>query len=436
MKKTLLAYYLLTGVFSICLTIKSHADVNPGDTITKENVAQAETLLTPATRWMVEHGMTMSIIATKKVHWPKAYQDATEKYAAQVIIDPDGRDIANYVAGCPFPTIDINDPLAGFKVIWNHEQPPYLIDNLGVEYVAELVDNSGSVARTYESTFHQLMWMGRLYTEPKPTIAHNPPLRRTEWFGPLTQPNDLKGLVSILFRYTPRDTADDIYVYAPERRKVARVSIANRSDALGGSDFDFDSFYGFNGNIPHWTFRILAEKELLAVVHSGKYGDSSAWCAPRDGKHGILSALPCVSWEKRRVWIIEGTPTAYPREYGYSKRVLYMDQDFFAPLIQEMHDQNGELWKAMVGCISYTTKPYEGYPARPLAGGKYNYEDEWPFTSHWALVDLQTGSATTGDSPPANKQPSEWRTEWYFNEPIPNNTPEVYSPNYLTRSGH
>ncbi len=435
MKKTLLSYYLLTAVFSISLTIKSQADVNPGDTITKENAAQAESLLTPATHWMVEHGMRMSILATKKVHWPKAYQEATEKYAAQVIIDPDGRDIANYVAGCPFPTIDINDPLAGFKVMWNHEQPPYLIDNLGVEYVAELVDSSGAVARTYESTFHQLMWMGRLYTEPKPTIAHNPPLRRSEWFGPLTQPNDLKGLVSILFRYTPRDTADDIYAYVPERRKVARVSIANRSDALGGSDFDFDSFYGFNGNIRHWTFRILAEKELLAVVHSDKYGDSSAWCAPRDGKHGILAALPCVPWEKRRVWIIEGTPTAFPREYGYSKRVLYMDQDFFAPLIQEMHDQNGELWKAMVGCISYTTKPYEGYPARPLAGGKYNYEDEWPFTSHWVLVDLQTGSATTGDSPPSYKQPSEWRTDWYFNESISNNTPEVYSPNYLTRSG-
>jgi len=54
---------------------------------------------------------------------------------------------------------------------------------------------------------------------------------------------------------------------------------------------------------------------------------------------------------------------------------------------------------------------------------------------HWVLIDLQAGSATTGDSPPGDKQPSEWQTDWYFNESISNNTPEVYSPNYLTRSG-
>ena len=50
MKKTLPPYYLLAGVFSICLTIKSQADVNPRDAITKENVAQAEMPLAPATR--------------------------------------------------------------------------------------------------------------------------------------------------------------------------------------------------------------------------------------------------------------------------------------------------------------------------------------------------------------------------------------------------
>ena len=59
------------------------ADVQPGDTITKDNMSQAEPLLTPSTRWMVERGMPIQVIATKKVTWPKAYEDATEKFAAQ-----------------------------------------------------------------------------------------------------------------------------------------------------------------------------------------------------------------------------------------------------------------------------------------------------------------------------------------------------------------
>ncbi len=90
-------------------------EVKPGDTITKENMAEAEDLLIPSTRWMLGQGITMEIIETKKVAWPKAYTEATEKYSGQVQISEDGRAISNYTAGCPFPNIDINDPLAGFK---------------------------------------------------------------------------------------------------------------------------------------------------------------------------------------------------------------------------------------------------------------------------------------------------------------------------------
>jgi hypothetical protein len=115
----------------------------------------------------------------------------------------------------------------------------------------------------------------------------------------------------------------------------------------------------------------------------------------------------------------------------YSKRILYIDQDFFFPIVQEMYDQDGALWKAMLVCFFYTQKPYAGYPAKPLAGGKYNNEDEWPFAPNWLLVDLQHGTATTGDGPPGTKAPAEWAHEWYFNENVSINTPAVYSTNYL-----
>jgi hypothetical protein len=416
-------------------TGSARAEVAPGDTITKDNLTQAEAFLTPATRWMVEQGMTIQVIETKRVEWPKAYKEATEKYAAQVKISEDGRDITNYIAGCPFPAIDVNDPLAGFKVMWNHEQSPAVIDNAGTTFVAEVVNSKGSSDRSYEMAWKRLMWNGRLYTDPKPVIAHTPPTRHSNLFGPIFMPQDLKGLALLFFHYIPRDTPDDTYVYAPEMRKVRRISFANRSDALGGSDFDVDSMFGFNGSIAHWTFRVIAEREILAIVHSGKYGDPSQWCAPRDGKHGILSALPCVSWEKRKVFVVEGTPTAYPRDYAYSKRVLYMDREFFGPIVHEMYDQNNELWKGMVPAIFYTKKPYEGYPKNPISGAKYNYEDEQSFVPNWTLVDIKNIQATIGEAPPSNKKPNEWRNEWYFNEDISNNEPTTYSTSALGQGG-
>jgi hypothetical protein len=133
------------------------ADVKAGDTITKENMASAEEFLTPAMKWYVEHGMPMKIVDYKKIEWPKAFKEATEKYSGQVKISPDGRDIFNYVAGAPFPQIDANDPLVGFKIMWNQEQKPAYTDNVGTEWIVELINSKGEMERRYSSGFWRRM---------------------------------------------------------------------------------------------------------------------------------------------------------------------------------------------------------------------------------------------------------------------------------------
>ncbi len=59
----------LCGFLALVLVISTAGlgwtEVKPGDTITKENMTQAQDLLTPSTLWMVEWGMPMEIIETK-----------------------------------------------------------------------------------------------------------------------------------------------------------------------------------------------------------------------------------------------------------------------------------------------------------------------------------------------------------------------------------
>ena len=93
----------------------------PGDVVNKSNMAQAQDVLSPTANWMINQGMNMHVGAYREYEWPRLYAEATEKYAGQVQITEDGRQIFNYVAGCPFPNIDSNDPLGGAKVMWNHE---------------------------------------------------------------------------------------------------------------------------------------------------------------------------------------------------------------------------------------------------------------------------------------------------------------------------
>ncbi len=418
--------------FSPALTV---ADVKDGDVITKANMDQAGDLLIPGVKWFVNNGMPIKVGPYKKVELPKLFKEATEKYSGQVKLSADGHEVLNYVAGVPFPNVDPNDPMAGFKLMWNQEQKANYVDNVGTEWIVELVNSKGELERTYGSQFwRRMMWIGRLYTDPKPVVPHNPAMKYTEQFGPLFIPNDLKGSGVLNNRYLGADVPDDSYMYLPELRRVRRISVANRSDAFWGVDMDLDSLWGFNSKVSYWTFRLLAEKEILAPVHMGKYGTRDVWCAAPDGKSGPLAFSPCnITWEKRKVWVVEGVPTAYS-QYAYSKRILYIDKDFYGVSFSEIFDQGGELWKMWFNMFEYSKKPYEGYPTKPLEGGKYNYEDEWAFTPHGMMVDMQTVHSTKWDAPSGYVKPSEWVNEWYFNEATSINTEQAYSVNFLIQS--
>jgi hypothetical protein len=340
----------------------------------------------------------------------------------------------NYVAGAPFPQIDPNDPLVGYKIMWNQEQKPAYTDNVGTEWIVELINSKGEMERRYSSGFwRRMMWTGRLYSDPKPVVPNNPAMRYTEQFGPLFEPNDLKGAGVLSNRYMAADMPDDSYMYLPELRRVRRISVSNRSDAFWGTDYDLDALWGFNSKVGFWTFRLLAEKEFLAPMHSGGYGKRIA-CKPSDGTHGTLAFMPCgINWEKRKMWVVEGLPTAFS-QYAFSKRIMYIDKDTLGVWLMEAYDQGGELWRVFFNHFDYSKKPYEGYPARGIEGAKYNYEDEWAFDPHGMAADLQTAHGSPWDAPSGYSQPTDWVNEWYFNESTPINTAAAFSINSLIQS--
>jgi hypothetical protein len=72
-------------------------------------------------QWCVKRGFPITVTETKHVEWPKAYKEATEKYAPQVKLSADGLAVQNYVAGQPFPNLDMKDPQLALKIMWNYE---------------------------------------------------------------------------------------------------------------------------------------------------------------------------------------------------------------------------------------------------------------------------------------------------------------------------
>src|SRR5215469_6881147 len=113
---------------------KSFADVKPGDFITPANASKVQDLVSPGVYYKVQHGMSMKIIPSERVDWPPPYKDATEKYSGQVRLTDDHRSLLGYVAGQPFPLIDVNDPQVATKIIWNNVFRPNTTDDYDLRF--------------------------------------------------------------------------------------------------------------------------------------------------------------------------------------------------------------------------------------------------------------------------------------------------------------
>ena len=96
-------------VLGICIAPVS-AQVQPGDFITPDNASKVQNLVSPGQYLRVLHGMSIKVVPTERIDWPPPYKDATEKYSEQVRLTADRRSIVGYVAGLPFPLLDLNDP--------------------------------------------------------------------------------------------------------------------------------------------------------------------------------------------------------------------------------------------------------------------------------------------------------------------------------------
>ncbi len=400
------------------------ADVKPGEKFNAANVAQIKDLISPGVQWCVEHGMPITIAETKPIALPTAYREATEKYSGQVQLSPDGRIMSGYVAGMPFPKIDPNDPLVANKIMWNYDRKSLITDDQDLRNFDADTGTiySGGKEMGIERHFlldhlRTLNYDGRLYVDPKPLLEPNAEkVQSKQGLYPILEPFDLKGVGTLSYRYLDIEKQDDTWLYLPTLRRVRRLSSAQRSDALFGQDTDVDSYYGYAGSPAWMDWKFLGEREMLGVMHAQhfpvKWADGSANFAFDD------------VWEKRKVYVVEGTPRL--AQYAYSKRVIFIDKETYAVLYSDIFDRAGNLWKVWINDFSFRK---EAFP-----GAKDQYPDEMGFLPAIIMVDMQLVHATKA-SLPSPRFPGE--QGWYFNQGAKSGTTvEWFTVAAMTAASH
>jgi hypothetical protein len=239
----------------------------------------------------------------------------------------------------------------------------------------------------------RLNWNGRLYVDPMPEKPNPQGYRAQMGLYPILEPFDLKGVGAVTNRYIDPGKQDDSWLYLPALRRVRRLSTAQRSDALFGQDTDVDSYDGYAGHIAWMKWKYLGERDVIGVMHARHF--------PVKWHEKVDWAFDDV-WEKRRVFVIEGTSTL--PQYAYAKRVLFIDKESWGIPFTDIYDRAGELWKIWINDVTFRKQA--------LPGG-IEYPDEMNFIPAIVMVDIQLEHATKA-SLPSPRFPGE--QGWYFNQ--------------------
>jgi hypothetical protein len=401
----------LTMLGVLALSAPSNAQVKPGDFITPDNAQTVRDLVSPGVFYKVQHGMTMKIVPTERVDWPPPYMDATEKYSAQVRLTPDHKSLTGYVAGQPFPLIDVNDPEIATKIIWNNVFRPITTDDYDLRYYDcdSSYERQGAQQQQIEyfQIGHYMGYdlVGRTEVQPTPIDPDFKTTGRYWLFGlyPILSPNEIRGTGFIRWRYADPRKGDDSWSVSAGSRRVRRVdeSILSSSTTAGGTSahaWDPDHYSGFNPKTEQYNYKFLGEKNMLATIHA--LHSPEVRC-PTDGG---TSACP-EAWEMRHMYVVEATPDRSATNALDSRTVIYLDAEmWFEPYI-DTYDRAGHLFRNHIYWLATRDRPV---PDAKVA----IYPFKRSFVVGSVSTDVQSGLATMCYLPGMETPEREC---WYIN---------------------
>ena len=112
------SFLLIACLLAATAANAADAELKPGDTIGPNNWQRIEGMVGENFLNRVKKGHTIQIKSPKTYQPLKEYAAATEKYSPNVRLGPNG-ELLGYVAGQPFPKLDLSDAQIGQKLAWN-----------------------------------------------------------------------------------------------------------------------------------------------------------------------------------------------------------------------------------------------------------------------------------------------------------------------------
>jgi hypothetical protein len=349
----------------LCLASTALADVSPGDVIDRTNWEKIEGLVPHAVVNWVKKGDFILQIGELE-YSPRDYFTSFAKEAFKTnvgrydldedegIIDVKTGEAPKAIVGLPFPEVDPEDPRLPQKVMYNALYMQYVTGNLRFSFQSIYIGRSG-----FEREVGCLWQQAPMDGYPGAREVRNPDGVEKYTILLVNQPFDLKGTAIMLWRYLNPTKQDSTFGYIPAIRRVRRMSPANRSDALLGSDFSVDDANGYDGKITAFEWKMLGMREMIAPALGTKpvrivKNEEGEWETTtniplliygyqKKGWQGASWAPTNHAWVKRPAYLLEMKPK--DPYYNYGPQYLWVEAEIFGCAYKVIHDKSGAYWK-------------------------------------------------------------------------------------------
>ncbi len=330
------------------------AELKPGDVIHAQNIDEMKTktfqgqkigdMLTEMVEMMIrEKGLKITLKSTEPIPVDERWVELTEKYSGQVELDPETMNISGYVAGQPFPDVQMDDPHAALKLVWNSQMVggyPRGDVQMVPKFQFLYIDGNKGITRVQQWTFVNAYYQGRLN---EPHVLDPNIYKKNITVG--ISPFDIAGVGTYSIRYMDGKT-DDFWAHMKSVRRTRRLSGGSWMDPIGGTDMLNDEMEVLNIH-PSWYdgFELLGKKHILAIVHSKRPSwneNSDTDLYPGIDHKNAPYWNPTDPWEPREVYVLRAK---LPNEHPYAQKTMYMDTQIPLLLYAEAYDHAGQMWK-------------------------------------------------------------------------------------------
>jgi hypothetical protein len=352
-----------------------YKDDKPVLTIDASNVDKYADKLAPGQVAAVKQlaGYKMDVYPTRRTCGvPDFVAENTKKNVGFAKLNANGWSLAEaMLPGYPFPL-----PANGAQAMWNMKMR-YRGVALDYKHVITAASpRKGGTewikAESEQTTFYPWGVKGAA------PFSKMPPIDNYVYFA-YTAPTALAGQALAISIYTEQPT--EVFYYFPGQRRVRRMpSYAYDAPQIGfENQYTLDEPYVFNGPLDRFDWKLVGKKEIFVPYNVfGAYDFTSKFediAKPDyiDNAHR--------RYELHRVWVVEATVKPGVRHLA-PKRLFYLDEDSWNPLVAVDYDGQGKIWKLREG---FVIPVYETGACDVSAFVQYNLiEGRYVFDEHGA----------------------------------------------------